>query len=192
MIAGRSSCGAEYFNQFNGFRLQLSNLLCRNQGRPFGDFNPKIRFVSFFQNSGNFVDEVRVRFPAKCGAIIRRHRTATARHLTGNRSSRRFIRKSVSKFEDPDGELNGPFFKFGRVHICSRIGLMKKIINHRSSIINGFMVVGPPWPRPGAAWAGHCRPRRCVPTENDRISNGGRHPPGPGQRAFSPLRVCSS
>jgi hypothetical protein len=134
MMAGRPSCGAEYFNQLNGFHLQFSNSFRRNQRCSFRNFNPKIGFVSFFQNSGNFADEVRVRFPAKCGAIIRRHRAAAARHLTGYRSSRRFIWKSVSKFEDPDGELNGPFFQFDWAHIYSGVGLMKKssIINHKS------------------------------------------------------------
>jgi len=148
MIAGRPSCGAEYFNQLNGFRLQIPNSLRRNQCRSFRNFNPKIRFVSFFQNNGNFVDEVRVRFPAKCGAIIRRHRAAAARHLTSNRSSRRFIRKSVSKFEDPDGELNGPFFQFDWAHICSGVGLVKKssIINHQSSMVHGC------WSAVAAAW----------------------------------------
>jgi hypothetical protein len=186
MIAGCSSGGAENFDQFDGFHLQLGNLLRRNQGRPFGDFNPEIRFVSFFQNSGNFADEIRVRFPAKCSAIIRRHRTATARHLTGYGSARRLGWKRVGKFKNPDSESNGPFFKFGWVHICSGIGLMKK-----SSIINGFRVVDPLWLRPGATRAWPRRPWYHVPPYIDRISSGGRHPPGPGRRAFSPHQVCS-
>lgn len=122
MIAGRSSRGVKNFDQFNRLRLQFCDPFRRNQGRPFRKFNPKIRFISLFENGRDFVDEIRMGFSPEHRTVVRGNGAPAARDLAGNCLAGRFVRQCVGNLENSDGELKGPFFKFDWIHGYSGVG----------------------------------------------------------------------
>jgi hypothetical protein len=116
MIAGGHAGCIENFCQFFGFNAQFGQSFGRQQTGALNQINPERRFIRFFQNNGDFIDEISARFSAKRGAVIGRHRTAAARHLICNCSARDFIRQRIREFQNAHGKLHRSFFEFSRIH----------------------------------------------------------------------------
>ena len=80
-------------------------------------FEPQCGFVGFFLNDSDFGDEFGVAAGAATGAIIRRHRSATANDLFGDDASGIVIFwNHLRQFNDSQGKRFGARFQFGWIH----------------------------------------------------------------------------
>src|SRR5262249_8521632 len=75
MISCAYPRGVEYLCQLFGFDLNFHQPFGWQKTCTVSQLNPKKSFIRFLKDNCNFIDEVRSRFAAKRGAVIRSNRT---------------------------------------------------------------------------------------------------------------------
>jgi hypothetical protein len=104
-------------SQFLSFALQCFDAPCRQQSPFFSQFEPKKRFVGFFECSPDLINPIGRAARATSGAIARRDCSCRPQDLIGDYFPLAIARQRIRHFHHPQCKLLRSCFKFLAIHL---------------------------------------------------------------------------